>query len=62
MCSSKPKAPKNTEETPAVLMTAREGSATPEANSTGRKKLRIDLNDSTSVPTTGYGAGLVIPN
>ncbi|SKB50608.1 hypothetical protein [Luteibacter sp. 22Crub2.1] len=62
MCSKKPKVPDNTQETPAVLMTAREGSATPEVNSTGRRKLRIDLNDSTSVPTTGYGSALVIPN
>jgi len=62
MCGSKPKVPKNTQETPAVLMTAREGTATPEANNTGRKKLRIDLNDSTATPSTGYGSGLVIPN
>lgn len=63
MCS-KPKVPKTSEaEKPAVLMTARDGMGAPpsgtEANSLGRQKLRIDLNNATASP---YGSSLVIPN
>ena len=60
MCTSKPKAPKPTEqEKPAVLLTARDGmQGPPESGSQGRKQLRIDLNNATATP---YGSSLVIP-
>ena len=60
MCTSKPKMPSNTKETPAVLQTVRDGStfASGAGDSQGRRKLRIDLNNASS---TQYGSSLVIP-
>lgn len=58
MCGSKPKTPKA--ETPATLMTARDAqAASPNAANSGRKQLRIDLNNATT--STPYGGSLVIP-
>lgn len=59
MCGSSPKTPKA--ETPATLMTARDAQASSPsaANSSGRKQLRIDLNNATN--STPYGGSLVIP-
>lgn len=60
MCTAKkPKAPDPEDTTPAVLMTARDGmNANQESGTSGRKSLRIDLNNSTNSP---YGSSLVIP-
>jgi hypothetical protein len=60
MCTAKkPKAPKAEDTTPAVLMTARDGmGGNQESGTSGRKSLRIDLNNSA---TSSYGSSLVIP-
>jgi hypothetical protein len=60
MCTAKkPKVPDPEDSKPAVLLTARDGmGGSQESGSTGRKQLRIDLNNSTTSP---YGSSLVIP-
>ena len=61
VCSS-PKVPKATEaDKPAILVTARDGAGASTQAATGRRSMRIDLNNSTA-PSAPYGSSLVIPS